>query len=35
VGSLRFSEDVYLAGFTKQEFEYDLLTRLRGQARNS
>ena len=35
VESLRFSQDVYLAGFTKQEFEYDLLTRLRGQAGNS
>ena len=31
VDSLRFSQDVYLAAFTKNEFEYDLLDRLRKQ----
>ncbi len=31
-GALRFSSDVYLAGYSRQEFEYDLLARLRLQA---
>lgn len=31
VGSLRFSSDVYLAGFDPQEFRMDLLERMRGQ----
>ncbi|WP_035243840.1 4Fe-4S binding protein [Desulfonatronovibrio hydrogenovorans] len=30
--ALRFSSDVYLAGYSRQEFEYDLLARLRYQA---
>ncbi len=32
VGSLRFSTNAYLAGFTRQEFEYDLMARLQKQA---
>lgn len=32
VDSLRFSTDVYLAGTTREEFEYDLMARLRAQA---
>ncbi|EGJ49958.1 4Fe-4S dicluster domain-containing protein [Desulfocurvibacter africanus] len=32
VSSLRFSTDVYAAGFSRQEFEYDLMARLRLQA---
>ena len=32
VGSLRFSQDVYLAGFSRKDFEFELLSRLRGQA---
>lgn len=31
-GALRFTSDVYLAGYTRQEFEYDLLARMRHQA---
>lgn len=31
-GALRFSSDVYLAGYSRQEFEYDLMARLRYQA---
>lgn len=31
-GALKFSSDVYLAGYSRQEFEYDLLARLRYQA---
>ncbi len=30
--ALRFSDDVYLAGFTRQEFVFDLLARLQNQA---
>jgi NADH-quinone oxidoreductase subunit I len=33
VGSLRHSHDIYLAGFSRQEYLYDLLTRLQLQAR--
>jgi NADH-quinone oxidoreductase subunit I len=32
VGSLRFSRNVYLAGYTRKDFEYELLSRLRTQA---
>lgn len=32
VDSLRFSRDVYLAGFDPREFRLDLLERMRGQA---
>lgn len=32
VGSLRFSTDVYLAGFERKDFEYDLVKRLKEQA---
>ncbi len=32
VSSLRFSTDSYAAGFSRQEFEYDLMARLRLQA---
>ncbi len=32
VGSLRFSNDVYLAGFSREEFEFDLLDKLKRQA---
>ncbi len=32
VSSLRFSTDAYAAGFSRQEFEYDLMARLRLQA---
>jgi len=31
-GALRYSSDVYVAGFTRQEFVYDLLSRLQYQA---
>ncbi len=31
-GALEFSDDVYLAGFTRQEFVFDLLARLQRQA---
>jgi len=31
-GALDFSSDVYLAGFTRQEFVFDLLARLQHQA---
>ncbi|MFO7727088.1 MAG: 4Fe-4S binding protein [Desulfonatronovibrio sp.] len=31
-GALRFSSDVYLAGYSRKEFEYDLLARLNYQA---
>ncbi len=30
--ALRFSNDVYIAGYSRKEFEYDLLARLRRQA---
>ncbi|MDQ7031913.1 MAG: 4Fe-4S double cluster binding domain-containing protein [Desulfonauticus sp.] len=33
VKSLRFSKDIYLAGYSKEEFEYDLLARLRAKAK--
>ncbi|GAB6175794.1 hypothetical protein JCM16814_06850 [Desulfobaculum senezii] len=32
VKSIRFSTDVYLAGYERNDFEYDLLARLREQA---
>lgn len=32
VGSLRFSTDVYLAGYERGDFEYDLVERLKEQA---
>ncbi|QJT10151.1 4Fe-4S binding protein [Oceanidesulfovibrio marinus] len=32
VGSLRHSRDVYLSGFQKEDFEYDLMERLHKQA---
>jgi NADH-quinone oxidoreductase subunit I len=32
VGSLRFSQNVYLAGYTRKDFEFELLSRLRSQA---
>jgi len=32
VGSLRFSNDVYLAGFSREEFVFDLLAKLKSQA---
>ena len=32
VDALRFSTDVYLAGFTREEFHYDLMARLKAQA---
>jgi NADH-quinone oxidoreductase subunit I len=32
VGSLKFSQNVYLAGFSRKDFEFELLSRLRGQA---
>ena len=32
VGSLRFSHDVYLAGFSREEFVFDLLAKLKKQA---
>ncbi|WP_027370214.1 4Fe-4S binding protein [Desulfovermiculus halophilus] len=31
-GALRFSTDVYLAGFSRQDFVFDLLGRLQSQA---
>ncbi|RQD78571.1 4Fe-4S binding protein [Desulfonatronospira sp. MSAO_Bac3] len=33
-GALRYSSDVYVAGFSRQEFVYDLLSRLQYQAQN-
>jgi NADH-quinone oxidoreductase subunit I len=32
VGSLKFSQNVYLAGFSRKDFEFELLSRLRNQA---
>jgi NADH-quinone oxidoreductase subunit I len=32
VGSLRFSHDVFLAGFSRDEFVFDLLAKLKKQA---
>jgi NADH-quinone oxidoreductase subunit I len=32
VGSLRFSHDIYLAGFSRQEYQFDLLNKLQNQA---
>ena len=32
VGSLKFSRDVYLVGRSRQEFEFDLLERLKSRA---
>lgn len=32
VDSLRFSNDIYQAGFDRNDFQFDLLARLRGQA---
>ncbi|SDO05686.1 NADH-quinone oxidoreductase subunit I [Desulfonauticus submarinus] len=32
-GSLKFSKDIYLAGYSRKEFEFDLLARLQNQAR--
>ena len=31
VDAIKFSKDVYLAGRSRQDFEYDLLARLKGQ----
>lgn len=35
VGSLRYSHDIYLAGFSRQDYHFDLLKRLRDQARQA
>ncbi len=32
--ALRFSTDVYLAGFSREDFEYDLLKRIKQQSRD-
>jgi NADH-quinone oxidoreductase subunit I len=35
VSSLTFSQDVYLAGGSRKDFEFDLLQRLKGRAKSS
>jgi NADH-quinone oxidoreductase subunit I len=35
VSSLTFSQDVYLAGASRKEFEFDLLQRLKDRSRNA
>ncbi|WP_457571787.1 4Fe-4S binding protein [Desulfovulcanus sp.] len=32
-GGLRFSDNVYIAGLSRNEFEFDLLARMRGKAK--
>jgi NADH-quinone oxidoreductase subunit I len=35
VSSLTFSQDVYLAGGSRKDFEFDLLLRLKNRAKSS